>query len=210
MAEHAVPSWAPWPPETERTFEPWPKIGRLSTPIIITEKIDGTNAAVVISDDYDIYAQSRKRLITPEHDNYGFARWVEDHKETLLDNLGPGRHFGEWWGSGIGRGYDLPKGAKRFSLFNVKRWDLVDLAFAGMVDIGVNVVPIVAELNQFDTNGIDYALDNLRQFGSYAAPGFMRPEGVVVYHVATRVMFKKLLEHDDLPKSVVARMEEAA
>jgi hypothetical protein len=65
--------------------------------------------------------RSRSRWITPDDDNFGFAAWVEANRDELL-TLGPGRHFGEWWGSGIQRGYGLPKGEKRFSLFNVSRW----------------------------------------------------------------------------------------
>lgn len=34
---------------------------------------------------------------------------------------------------------------------------------------------------------------------AHAAPGFMRPEGVVVYHSAGQV-FKALIENDDQPK----------
>ena len=52
---------------------------------------------------------------------FGFARWVETNRERLITLLGPGLHFGEWWGSGIQRGYGLTKGDKRFSLFNVER-----------------------------------------------------------------------------------------
>jgi hypothetical protein len=66
-------------------------------------------------------AGSRSQYITPERDNHGFARWVQDDADELWA-LGEGRHFGEWWGSGIQRGYGLQKGEKRFSLFNVARW----------------------------------------------------------------------------------------
>lgn len=40
----------------------------------------------------------------------------------------------------------------------------------------------------------------LRDEGSVAAPGFMKPEGIVVFHVAAGVSFKKTLEKDDQPK----------
>ena len=55
-------------------FIPFPKIARLSRLAIVTEKIDGTNAQVTITEDGDIFAGSRSRWITPEDDNYGFAR----------------------------------------------------------------------------------------------------------------------------------------
>lgn len=32
-------------------FQPFPKIARWSREVIITEKIDGTNASVIVSDD---------------------------------------------------------------------------------------------------------------------------------------------------------------
>ena len=44
------------------------------------------------------------------------------------------------------------------------------------------------------------AVDGMATHGSIAAPGFMKPEGVVVFHSASNSMFKKLLEGDELPK----------
>jgi hypothetical protein len=41
--------------------------------------------------------------------------------------------------------------------------------------------------------------------GSYAAPGFMKPEGIVVYHVAASVGFKKTIDNDHIPKGVNTR-----
>jgi len=35
------------------------------------------------TEDGELYAQSRKRIITPEQDNFGFAAWVQEHKDTL-------------------------------------------------------------------------------------------------------------------------------
>jgi len=40
------------------------------------------------------------------------------------------------------------------------------------------------------------ALDGLQKHGSVAAPGFEKPEGVIVYHVAGNLYFKKTLERD--------------
>lgn len=179
----------------EPTFTPWPKVPRLNRDIVITEKLDGTNAAIGITDEGEVYAQSRTRIITPESDNFGFARWVKDHEEELRQ-LGPGLHFGEWWGNGIQRGYGLKE--KRFSLFNTERWALVEeVTTPGGI---VSLVPVIYEgpFNQFV---IDGALDKLRFDGSLAAPGFMQPEGIVVFHKAARQMFKVTLEGDDAPKS---------
>src|SRR4051812_25155287 len=109
----------------EITFEAFPKIHRLQGPVIVTEKIDGTNGQIIITEANEVVAASRTRLITLQKDNHGFARWVDTHKETLLRLLGPGRHYGEWWGNGIQRGYGLK--AKRFSLFNTSRWNAENL-----------------------------------------------------------------------------------
>lgn len=105
----------------EPEFIKWPRMQRLfKLPMVITEKIDGTNACVVFGDDGDVFVQSRNRIITPDSDNYGFATWVYDNSEELFYILGPGRHYGEWWGKGIQRGYGMDH--RVFSLFNVERW----------------------------------------------------------------------------------------
>lgn len=49
-------------PEIE--FVPFLKMARLRRSVVITEKIDGTNALVHISDDGQVYAGSRTRWIT--------------------------------------------------------------------------------------------------------------------------------------------------
>lgn len=170
-------------------FVGWPKIARLNRDIVITEKLDGTNAAIGITDNGDIYAQSRKRIITPDADNYGFARWVQDNAAEL-SKLGPGLHFGEWWGQGIQRNYGLDE--KRFSLFNTERWQMDELPAI------VHMVPVIYR-GPFDQDEIGLALESL-YFGSYAAPDFMQPEGIVIYHTAARSMFKVTLENDEKPK----------
>ncbi len=181
-----IPGWMP-------DFREFPKIARLSREIIVTEKIDGTNAQVYVDDTGQVLAGSRTRWITPEQDNYGFAKWVKE-REDLLRELGPGRHYGEWWGPGIQRGYGVKE--RRFSLFNTSRWD----PDGEPPPVCCLVVPVLYR-GPFSQNAIMDALDELREKGSRAAPGFMRPEGVVIYHVAAGVAFKKTLEHDDEPKS---------
>ena len=97
------------------------KIARLSREMIVTEKIDGTNGLIAIGEAGDFAVGSRSRWITPENDNFGFARWAYAHRDELIAGLGAGFHYGEWWGQGIQRGYGLKE--KRFSLFNVSRWE---------------------------------------------------------------------------------------
>lgn len=179
-------------------FTPFPKVPRLSRDVIVTEKIDGTNASIFIGEDGSFLTGSRKRWITPEDDNFGFSRWAHDHKDELL-KLGPGHHFGEWWGSGIQRGYGLQKGKKRFSLFNVSRWWSTDTPLPGCVSL----VPVLYKDNfDFLDQFLPFILKGLRDQGSYAAPGFMQPEGIVVFHTAGNCAFKKTLEQDDQPKGL--------
>ena len=178
-------------------FTPFPKIPRLSREVIVTEKIDGTNASIFISEEGDFLTGSRKRWITPDDDNFGFSRWAHEHKDELL-KLGPGHHFGEWWGSGIQRGYGLQKGERRFSLFNVSRWSTDTLPGC------VSLVPVLYKDNfDFLTELLPIILKGLRDYGSQAAPGFMQPEGVVIFHTAGNCIFKKTLEKDGQPKSLI-------
>lgn len=175
---------------TEPPFVPFDKIPRLRRNVIVTEKIDGTNALVHIADDFaTIRAGSRSRWITPDDDNFGFARWVEKNREELL-KLGPGYHYGEWWGAGIQRRYNLAE--KRFSLFNAGRWT------ADVRPSCCHVVPVLGQGSQDEV--VEAALQRLREEGSVAAPGFMKPEGIVIYHTAARSLFKVTLDKDSEPK----------
>lgn len=176
-------------------FVEFPSITRLSRDMIVTEKIDGTNAQVHVTENALVLAGSRNRWLTTEQDNFGFARWVKEHEEELRAGLGIGSHYGEWWGSGVQRGYGLTNGEKRFSLFNVSRWtDDVRPACC-------SVVPTLL-LWTFDTVKVDEALADLAKNGSHAAPGFMRPEGVVVFHTKSGTFYKKTLDKHDGHKSV--------
>lgn len=200
-------------------FVAFPKLYRLLRPVVITEKIDGTNAAVGVTEDVPhgvgadevygpgivinratmtgpddgwdpvyVYAQSRKRIISPESDNFGFARWVREHASELASGLGPGLHFGEWWGRGIQRGYDLEE--KRFSLFNVARWP------NEVRPACCDVVPTLLELDELNTIDVKMALKTLEQSGSVASPGFSEPEGIVVFHQQANQAFKVTIKDD--------------
>lgn len=174
------------------TFTEFPKITRFARTAIVTEKIDGTNAQIWISDDgSQIAAGSRTRWITPADDNFGFARWVEANKTELL-KLGPGSHFGEWWGAGIQRRYGMTE--KRFSLFNVTRW-------AAERPACCDVVPILWSGSLADLP-VYRVLEALSKDGSKAAPGFMQPEGIVVFHEPSHALFKMTLDKNDGHKGI--------
>lgn len=203
-------------------FVEFPKIARLNREIVVTEKIDGTNAQIFITDEPDpenrqVIAGSRTRWLTPAvgypapEDNFGFRAWVDEHREELL-KLGPGRHFGEWWGMGIQRKYGLSE--RRFSLFNTIRWCAHDkepqpiptpdpriVKMQERLPACCHLVPVLYR-GPFGEREIVRSLESLRENGSAAAPGFMKPEGIVVYHVAGNVGFKVTLEKDDEPKSL--------
>lgn len=190
-------------------------MARLSREMIVTEKIDGTNACIHIGEDGEFLTGSRSKWITPDCDNHGFSRWATEQKEELL-GLGIGTHFGEWWGSGIQRGYELPKGEKRFSLFNVQRWCLngqvpqripcSDPRIEKFQEVAPACCHIIPELYRGDFFSgmpeVVACLDRLEINGSKAAPGFMKPEGVVVWHVAGNFGLKKTLEKDARPKGM--------
>lgn len=196
------------------TFTAWPKTSRFFRDIIITEKIDGTNAAVGIQrvespeigdtnvlafieldgSWYSVYAQSRNKLIKLGQDNAGFAGWVTKHAEELVTFLGEGLHFGEWWGSGIQRGYGLQKGEKVFSLFNTHRFEEIQAVSDGLV----LSVPVLYH-GPMSEKEITHTLELLRE-GSVAAPGFMNPEGICIYHTSSGIVQKVTLDNNDAGK----------
>jgi hypothetical protein len=201
-------------------YKEFQKIPRLKRDMVISEKIDGTNSRVVIvkedevlqsydssleteanfiidyclarKDSFCMFAGSKSRWIKPgkDSDNHGFASWVKLHAEELF-NLGEGTHFGEYYGQSIQRTYGLDH--KRFALFNTHRWKLEP------VPPCCSVVPVLYQ-GKFDTNKIDEVLNELKEKGSVAVPGFMKPEGVVIYLVASRQLYKCTIDNDDEPK----------
>ena len=195
-------------------FRKWDKIPRLSNEKFhFSEKIDGTNACVIIipnSDerldpnvepitevevDFDkhgctyvrVFAQSRSRLIYPNEggeikgrDNYGFAQWVSKNAQQLVEELKRGYHYGEWFGLGINRGYDLDE--NRFALFNPY----------SQSEICMNV----PQLGSFDglAEGVGQCTDQLSH-GSYISPTLGYPaEGMVVYAEKARLYWKIIFE----------------
>jgi hypothetical protein len=158
-------------------FKKWEKIPRLkNTNVEITEKIDGTNAHIVVPEDpaSPVIAASRNRyLVQGQPDNFAFRAWVEVNAESLR-RLGPGRHYGEWFGPGIGRGYGLTE--RRWFLFETWRTELPE-GLPG--NVGIVPVLVTRSLDKLD-EALSLAESQLRNGGSVAVPGFNRPEGFVV------------------------------
>lgn len=151
-------------------FKEWPKIPRWQNEsYVITEKIDGTNGCIIVTEYGDIFAQSRSKILneTKAGDNFGFCKWVIGNKDDLL-SLGVGYHFGEWWGHGIQRNYGLTE--RRFSLFNIWLPEWPEC---------VSKVPVIEKT-------LDKAIARLKECGSQAAPGYMNPEGLVMLATQNR------------------------
>lgn len=179
----------------EVEFRPWPKTPRLFKSVTVTEKIDGTNAALHITEDGEVWAQSRNRMLSVAAgiDNHGFAKWAYDNKGVLFDTLGVGTHFGEWWGHGINRGYECEPGERYFSLFNANKWG--HLRASSPLD-SLSVVPVLWQ-GTMDTKAILDVAEKLAANGSEAKPGYMRPEGVCIYHSASNQIFKFPFNKDE-------------
>ncbi|MEZ2409809.1 RNA ligase family protein [Bosea sp. RCC_152_1] len=175
-------------------FSAYPKTPRISKAFwcIITEKLDGTNAQIIIENGQIVGVGSRSRLITPGKltDNYGFAGWVEQNASELV-KLGDGRHFGEWYGNGIQRGYGLDH--KRFALFDAMRWSGRNVPPEEFPNC-VEVVPVIYR-GEYSPAKVTEAMELLRYGGSYAAEGFMNPEGIIVEMNGQRA--KHTFEHVD-------------
>lgn len=195
--------------ENNIEFQSFRSLERFEQPVIITEKIDGTNAQIVISEHmpeeegappfFNVRAASRNRWITPEDDNYDFAAWVKQHEQLLIETLGVGRHFGEWYGSGIGRNYGLKE--RYLALFNTNRWGLIHESkrTQEFLDAGIRVVPTLHN-ESYKEGMIASAMDNLQAGGSIAIPGFMQPEGIVIYWRRHDIMMKKVFPEIKLAK----------
>lgn len=68
-------------------FKAFPSIARLSREMIVTEKLDGTNAQITITEDGKFLTGSRNRWITPEDDNFGFSAWAHKNKPDYPFNI---------------------------------------------------------------------------------------------------------------------------
>jgi hypothetical protein len=214
-------------------FRPIPRLHRK---IVITEKVNGTNGLIEVTEidldtldgpldgigavihtvdgpTYLVRAGSRNRWLSPDNDNFGFARWVWDNAVALAA-LGEGRHYGEWFGKGIQSGYGLDE--KRFALFNVNRWyDPREPEYASEGYLKefpkartvpniptLTVVPVIAAVDGRGLNEwVSMALHTLESEGSFIAPGFKDPEGIVVWHDAAGAYFKATIKGDESPKS---------
>ena len=93
-----------------------------------TCKAHGSNGGCCMNYDGEIWAQSRKNIITVDKDNAGFAFFVEKNIDIFRDMLSQFEIeeneivsiFGEWFGKGIQAKVSISKVEKTFAIFAVK------------------------------------------------------------------------------------------
>lgn len=189
-------------------FKEWPKIprGGKGETITITEKIDGTNACVIVQETsigpIVVGCQSRTKLLSYREieqyedainvtgwrdlgENYGFSAWVKANAEEL-SKLGEGYHYGEWAGEGIQKNHHNIEGKKLF-LFNSERWR------DGRQErpAGVECVPVLYEGEKGD-HTIDNVMDDLWHHAKHEG---YHPEGIVIWYHKTRRYEKVTFEN---------------
>lgn len=167
-------------------FEAFPKITRYEkAAAIVTEKIDGTNACIAFTEDGELTIQSRKRIISPDaldgkgSDNYGFAHYVRTHEKKLWQFFGPGRHFGEWFGTGIQRSYGMRE--RVFAPFNTSLFSQERIE--AEAPEGVTYTPVLAITQLADLNEtLDTVMADLLTNGSKTREGAgWSAEGTMIY-----------------------------
>lgn len=172
-------------------FKSFDKISKFTgIAMTITQKIHGTNAQIRIYEQDGVIkcqASSRTRDIFVGDDNYGFARYVKDNEAEIIEKLGPGTHFGEWAGPGINSGEGLTE--KTFVIFNHYRFPPERPLPKQMV-----VVPVLYH-GKYDDNAVNEVMQKLKTEGSVLAPGFMRPEGVVIEVAGKK--YKKVFDAEE-------------
>lgn len=172
-------------------FKSFEKISKFTgIAMTITQKIHGTNAQIRIYEQDGVIkcqASSRTRDIFVGDDNYGFARFVKDNEAEIIEKLGLGTHFGEWAGPGINSGEGLTE--KTFVLFNHYRFPPERPLPKQCV-----VVPVLYH-GPYDERIVSEAMASLKIEGSRLAPGFMRPEGIVIEVSGKK--YKKVFEAEE-------------
>jgi len=210
-------------------FREWPKTPRLLRNITITEKIDGTNAAIGIVPIASVYHSHPADIEAPtldditilessvfakvEHEGSVFGVYAQSRSRLIspgksTDNYG----FAGWvqryapdlvrlLGEGLHYGEWWGSGIQRKYGMCEKWFSLFNTArYAELsTDLNLTTVPVLYE-GPNDTAAIADALNLLREGGSVAAPGFMNPDGVCVYQAASRQISKVTLDHNDAGK----------
>lgn len=174
-------------------FVEYGKTSRLYRDIVITEKIDGSNCVIGIDTETGLIRAGSRTKWLDDADHFGFREWVLENRDTLMEDLGDGLHRGEWFGQRMQRKYDMNH--REFALFNTEKWSNVDFKTQHL-----RTVPILYQ-GMFSEPAISFCLWDLKHNGSAAVPGFMNPEGICVFHTQANIVFKVLLENDQMSKT---------
>jgi hypothetical protein len=166
-------------------FKAWPKTTRLCSKCVITEKLHGSNGAIIfyVYESWDgqrtiaLAAQTRNRLVNITNDQTGIAQWALTNYHTLVDDLvqleadgqpklGTFYHYGEM----MHRGHSEP----HFYLFNTRRWGA-----SQFLTPTLKTVPVLFE-GEYYEGVVEEMLEDLRTNGSRVHPG-IPAEGVVTF-----------------------------
>ncbi len=175
-----------WPDDSDYLagrpeFKAYQKTLRLeSIDVILSEKIDGTNAVINIDTDGNVLAGSRTRWLVDDGsnkwDNYGFGKWVAKNGAEL-GKLPPGTHYGEWYGKGINRNYGMTD--RKLMLFNAPRY--IGLQQSGLLPSCVELETVIHTCGPLDLyDHIEFFKQEAEDRGSWHVPGFMKVEGLIV------------------------------
>ena len=153
-------------------FKTWGKTQRYEgLTITATEKLDGTNACIIVQAGEIVGVQSRNRMIEVGDDNFGFALWVDNNKDDIV-KLGEGYHYGEWYGEGIQKNPHMIEG-KRFALFNTHRPQ-------DSLPACVELVPVLYSGVYLGQHHVDDLMSNLSDAYKVKGNG-SKPEGIILY-----------------------------
>lgn len=166
-------------------------------------KLHGTNCAIVKKDGV-AYAQSRTKVITPEDDNFGFAKFVQTvDLSGVKDNI---VIYGEWAGKTIQDNVACSKVDKFFAVFAIKDLNKEDSFIADPTEIsnilesvkGIYVIPwYIVDLVNFEkessvdefTQRVNYHVDRVEKSDPFVKNTFGVDgvgEGLVYYPTSHR------------------------
>lgn len=126
-------------------------------------KLHGTNATVIVDENFNLYPQSKTRILTVDEDNAGFAQYVQDYAnkfeamaQEILENHPEAKlpiiMCGEFAGSNIQRGVALNGLPKFFSLFG----------YGNVINESIEWLPFDHDIGQYSP-----VIYNISQFGAY-------------------------------------------
>lgn len=211
-------------------FESWGKTGRFFRDIVITEKIDGTNAAigvVKLEDLYRIHPEGKPEEATIL-DNAIFAEatvggerfglYAQSKNRLIAPGNSDNYGFAGWvernaddlaavlgdglhFGEWWGSGIQRTYGLKGGD----KRFSLFNTRrfkdeYTQQRSNGLLRGVPVLYEGVMDQGAIEGALTRLLAFGSEAQPGFMNPEGICIFHTSSGTVSKVTLDNNDKGK----------